>query len=218
MNDIDELAVGLRHLIAASDSGDNDAAIVVLCRSLLAESANIDIEIDDEEPEALNGGDEPLWVVSNRTLTVNGESVATWTRCAIGGYGVGSHERHNADTWLVEEDTEGGDVIPDAVKVAIDALGIEDDIPSVDEPDPPATNDDGEYAVLFRNNYAVSTGEDDWDVVSRHEDKSDAERACVAKGRAFRASTTEGSYGPEWCVGYLASSGEWLPCDDDDSE
>lgn len=215
-NSTRELATGLRTMIEASEDGNHDAAIVAVCKVILAAGAKIDIEQDDDAPDALNGGDSPLWVVSGHTLTVDGEEVAGWTRCAMGDYGAGSHERHDSDEWLVVEYTDGGDTLPSAVKVALDALGMEDDLPDVEEPESPAEASEGEYAVLHKNDYAVSGGSDTWGVVSRHESEDDARKACEAKWREFEAATTQGSYGPEWCVGVL-EDGEWKPvgCDDD---
>lgn len=209
-----ELAAGLRTLIEAEDAS-HDAAIVAVCEAIVSAGAEVHIEQDDDSPDALNGGDSPLWVVSTHRLCVDGEVVAEWTRCSMGDYGAGSHERHDSDTWRVVEDTDGGDTLPPAVAVALDALGLEDDIPDVPEPEAPAEVEDGEYAVLHKNDYAVSTGRDEWGVVSRHASADDARRACDASWRGFAAATTQGSYGPEWCVGVL-SDGEWVPMSDDE--
>lgn len=213
-SDVTELAAGLRSLIEDSDDGSHDAAIRAVCRAIAESGADLDIEQDDDGADALNGGDYPLWVVSTHRLTVAGDMVAEWTRCAMGDYGAGSHERHDSDSWRVVEDTNGGDRLPDAVAVALDALGLEDDIPDVEEPDASAEVEDGEYAVLHKNDYAVSGGRDAWGVVSRHESEDDARQACEACWRGFAAATTQGSYGPEWCVGVL-EDGEWVPLPDD---
>ena len=82
MSDATELATGLKTLIDANHDGDNDAAIEAVCKAIRESGCEVDIEIDDDEPDALNGGDYPLWVYSRRTLTVDGETVAKWTRCS----------------------------------------------------------------------------------------------------------------------------------------
>lgn len=217
--DATELAAGLKTLIDASEDGNHDIAIRVLCAAIKAAGFKIEIDVDDDSPDDMNS-DGSYWVVSTHRLLIGGNDmiegaeVAEWTRCSRGHYG-SQGQRQLADSWEVEEDTDGGDKLPEAVGVALDALGIEDAIPDVDEPAQPNEERHGEWAVLHKNDYAVSDGRDTWGVVARYATQSDAEIACEAKWRGFTAATTQGSYGPEWCVGHLVG-GEWQPIESDE--
>lgn len=209
-----ELATALRDAI----DGECEETIREACLAITRAGADVDIVQDDDGPEAFDGGDsEALWVVSSHYLTVAGVRVAEWTRCARGDYGDASRGQCYADTWCVREDTDGSDRLPAAVAVALDALSLDDELPDVPEPTAAVEDGDGDYAVLHKNDYAVSGGQDAWRVVSRHEDEDTARRACDACWRGFESATTAGSYGPEWCVGEMGEDGEWTPIPDDDA-
>jgi nitrogen fixation protein len=120
-----EIANGLRTLIGSENCDD---AIRAVATEIKRRGVRVDITSDDEEAEAMDPYyDTTLWVVSNRTLEIDGVTVAEWTRCAVGRYG-------EAGDWCVEEDTNGNDKLPDNVAVALDALKMTDEIPDVEEP------------------------------------------------------------------------------------
>jgi hypothetical protein len=109
---------------AISEMIDCEEVSVSAVASIIAAiNAKVRIVDDDGEPEALNEGSESLWVVSTHELMVDGEAVAEWTRCSVGHWKDGF--------WDVEEDTEGGDVLPKRIEAILSELGLEDYIPSI---------------------------------------------------------------------------------------
>lgn len=154
-----------------------------LVAQAMLDAGDVEIETDDDSPDALNG-DDALWVVSTHALTVAGETVAEWTRCAVGSWGGSGGGR--ADSWCVEEDTAGGDRLPERISAILSELGIEDEIPSVPEPDSAVdTTDedpDGEWCVYW------TTAGDDEHVVARYATEDDAQAVCDERARALSAS------------------------------
>ena len=155
---------------------------VSLVAQAMRDAGDVAIDTDDGEPDALNG-DDSLWVVSNHTLTVAGESVAEWTRCSVGSWGGSGGGR--CDDWCVEEDTNGGDVLPERIAAILSELGLEDEIPSVPEPDSASDtideDPDGEWCV-----YWTTVGDDDH-VVARYATEDDAQAVCDERQRKLSA-------------------------------
>jgi hypothetical protein len=191
-------------------------ATMIRCRDLdvsfvaqaMRDAGDVAIDTDDGEPDALNG-DDTLWVVSTHTLTVDGEAVAEWTRCASGSWGGSGGGR--ADSWCVEEDTNGGDVLPDRIAAILSELGLEDEIPSVPEPDSASdTIDDdpeGEWCVYW------TTAGDDAHMVARYATEGDAQAICDERQRALRAK-----HPGDLLCGYEVRSlvdGEWVRTEDE---
>lgn len=201
-----ELANGLRALLEAEDC---DEAIATLARSLKSMGAECEIETDDEAPGDL-GQDGVLWVTSTHRLIVAGEEVADWTRCARGHYGDQGRTEY-IDKWTVEEDTDGGDTLPEPYAVALRALGLEDDLPDVPEP-PKATDlhqpsDDGEYCVYWE------TVGDDEGPLRRYDSYEAALAVCDQYQREFSARQQNALCG--YSVRVLVD-GKWESAEDDD--
>ncbi len=197
-----------------ADEDSDEDAIREAASHLSGAGSTAEIETDDDSPDDLGNDTGSLWVVSTHRLLIDGELAAEWTRYSVGHYGA-QGQRHLADSWEVDEDTDGGDSLPDAVAIVLDAFGLEDEFPGVPEPEGADEVEDGQWAVLNKNDYAVSTPPDSWEVVSRHASEEEARKACDACWRGFLAHTTQGTYGPEWCVGEMVD-GEWQPTEDDD--
>ena len=174
-----------------------------LVAQALSDAGEVAIDEDDGEPDALNE-DDTLWVVSAHSLTVAGETVATWTRCACGSWGGSGGGR--VDTWIVEEDTNGGDRLPDRIAAILSELGIDDEIPSVPEPDSASDtideDPDGEWCVYW------TTVGNDAHVVATYETEEDAQAVCDERQRALAAK-----HPGDLLCGYEVRSlvgGEWV--------
>lgn len=190
-----------------------DASVLAEMAAALAGDAEIDSDDDDADdyyPEC-----ETVYATSERTLTAHGVKIAKWSRCSAGFYN-DDHPNWGRGEWVCDECTDGGDMLPDRVSVVLDAIGLEDDIPGIAEPTLPSTDDSGEWAVVHKNDYSVSTGRDEWEIVAQYETKDDARAACQAKWRAFAAANSKGSYGPEWAVANLGDDGEIAILDGED--
>jgi hypothetical protein len=192
---MDEMIVGLRILLAAEGC---DEAIRVIARAIKTLGVEAEIKMDDDGPDNLNNDDEKLWVVSTHKLVIDGEDVAEWTRCSMGCYGEAGRQCSD-DEWCISEDTNGGDELPDNVRVALDALGLEDNLPDVPEPekatDTNTPDADGEYCV-----YWETVGNDEH-VIQRYSTKEAAEAVCSQKNREFSASNPNGG-GTTYLCGY----------------
>lgn len=144
------------------------------------------IETDDDAPDDCNSGGDSLWVVSRHQLTLDGDVVAEWTRCSVGSYGGNGGPGTRPDGWEVDEDTNGGDRLPDGVEVLLSALGLDDDIPDVPEPELASetidANPDGDYAVYW------TTVGDDERVIERYTTREDAETIAAERQRSLRAT------------------------------
>jgi hypothetical protein len=167
-------------LTSMIECSDLPAALVA---QVIRDAGGPEIETSDDAPDALNG-DEALWVVSTHTLVVDRVAVATWTRCAVGSWGGSGGGR--VDAWCVEEDTNGGDCLPERIEALLSALGIDDEIPSVPEPDSASDTVDedpeGEWCVYW------DTVGDDAHVVARYATEGDAQAVCDERARALKAS------------------------------
>lgn len=181
-----ELARSLKALISSDD--DCEAGIRLICAAIKDTDADIEIETDDGAAENLNN-DDTAWVTSEHSLVIDGETVAEWRRCARGHYG-DQGRSEMVGVWCTEEDTDGGDGLPDAVEYALDALGIEDDLPAVPEPDAAdeehAQDAEGEYAVYWE------TVGDDEGVLARYSDLDAARAVCAQWDRQFRQRNPSG--------------------------
>ena len=83
-------------------------------------SGRWEIVAENFGPESTEDADR-VWMVGNRTLTRDGETVAQWSRCVVGYY----HDH----VWTTREDTTAGDIIPDAVAELLVLLDLEDELP-----------------------------------------------------------------------------------------
>lgn len=215
MVNISELANSLRTLIAASEDGNHDEGIRAVCAAIKAAGAKVEITTNDDSADALNGGESPLWVVSEHELTVDDEEpVASWTRCAMGDYGEAGRQCSD-DEWCVSEDTNGNDTLPEAVATALDAFGMEDELPDVPAPDLATetheTAEDGEYAV-----YWETVGDDDH-VVARYETLEAATAVCEQKNREFSARNPSGG-GTTYLCGFgvrTLDGDKWVRSEDE---
>lgn len=206
-----ELINGLRVLLASEE--DCDEAIRAVAAVIKESGIVVEIDTDDDGPDALSGGDYPLWVTSTHCLKIDTEEVANWTRCAVGRYGEAGRQCSD-DQWCIDEDTDGGDVLPDKVAVALDALGVDDDIPDVPEPDKAdeihTPDPAGEYAVYWE------TVGDDAHVVSRYESLDAAEAVCAQRNREFAARNPSGG-GTTYLCGFGVRTlidGKWVATND----
>lgn len=167
---------------SAIEQDDTEAAVALA--GLVDGYLDVEIESMDGEAYALNGGDSPLWVVDDRRLLIDGVRVAEWTRCAMGDWGEAGRQCSD-DEWCVNEDTNGGDRLPEIVEAVLGVLGLEDDIPDVASPslatDENEPDSDGEYAVYWE------TVGDDAHVVTRYGSHEAAEAVCRQKNREFSA-------------------------------
>jgi hypothetical protein len=187
---------------------DCAAAIRVVAAAIKATGVAVEIVAVDDSPDSM-GADDCLWVASSRELVIDGETVAEWSRCAMGAYGEPGRQC-NDDEWCVSEDTGGGDRLPAAVAAALDALGIEDGIPDVPEPQKATEayeeDEDGAYAVYWE------TVGDDAHVVARYADWHAAMAVCQQYNREFAARHPSGG-GTTYLCGYGVrewSGGEWV--------
>lgn len=203
-----ELATGLRILMSHEDCDDAIRAVAAEIKRLKIVA---DTTIDDEEPDALDADDDnnALWVVSNRTLEIAGETVAEWTRCSVGRYG-------SDGDWCVEEDTEGNDELPDNVAVALDALGLADEIPDVEEParatDEHTPDPEGEYCLYWE------TVGDDAGPRARYTTREAAEAVCDQRNREFYGRNPCGG-GTSYLCGFSTRQlvdGKWVTGEEDD--
>jgi hypothetical protein len=200
-----ELAHGLRILIGSEDCDD---AIRAVAAEIKRRGVRVDITSDDGEADAWDADSDTTWVISNRTLEVDGETVAEWTRCAVGLY-------DDTGDWSVDEDTEGKDELPDNVAVALDSLGLADEIPDVEEP-APATDEhtpdpDGEHCVYWE------TVGDDAGPRARYTTRDAAEAVCAQLNREFRARHPSGG-GTSYLCGFSTRrlvEGKWVTGEED---
>jgi hypothetical protein len=147
-----------------------------IAKKIVKTEATIEIDENDDDPDALNGGDYPLWVVSTRTLHIDGHPVTSWTRCSVGDY-------DDYGDWVVDEDTNGGDQLPKNVAVALSVFPLQDYPPDVPEP-PTATelyvhDPNGQYAVWWE------TIGDDAHIVNRYNSYEAAQAVCDEYQREF---------------------------------
>jgi hypothetical protein len=202
-----ELANGLRILIGSENCDD---AIRAVAAEIKRRGVRVDITSDDGEADAMDPDhDTTLWVVSDRALEIDGETVAEWTRCAVGRYG-------EAGDWCVEEDTEGNDELPDNVAVALDALGLTDETPDVEEPtlatDEHTPDPEGEYCLYWE------TVGDDAGPRARYTTREAAEAVCEQRNREFYARNPCGG-GTSYLCGFSARQlvdGKWVTGEEDD--
>ena len=124
-DDSDDLAALLK---AAIDEDDEDRAVRA-ARRLGGKDAGAELEASDDEPDDL-GQAPALWVIGERTLTVSGVEVATWTRCTRGHW-------DDRGSWDTDEDTNGGDRLPRVVASVLEVFGLDDCPPDCPEPTPP---------------------------------------------------------------------------------
>jgi hypothetical protein len=210
-----ELATGLKTLIETSEDGNQDAAIVAVCEAIKATGIKVEIDANDDEADDMNSEGSHLWVVSTHRLliggteTAEGEEIAEWTRCACGHYGQEGNQVF-ADSWTVDEDTNGGDQLPDAAAIALDALGLEDTIPDVEEPalasEEHEVDEDGEYAVYWE------TVGDDAHVVARYTTLEAAQAVAEEKSRGLAAKNPGGNLLCGYGVRVL-ENGKWVHTD-----
>lgn len=205
------LIESLKDLIASEEI----EAATALARVLSDGGALAEIENDDDSPEALNGGEEPLWVVSRHRLMIDAVQVAEWTRCAMGTWGEQGRQCSD-DAWCVSEDTDGGDQMPDAVSAVLDAMGLEDEIPDVPEPDLAIDtyeeDPNGEFALYWE------TVGDDGGPRRRYSTLEAATAVCSQRQREFDASNPR-SGGTTYLCGFGVRhlvDGKWVQIDGDE--
>lgn len=202
----DELVNKLRAMLASDENCG--AAVRVVAAAMKAAGVEAEITEEDGPPDALNE-DDTLWVVSEHKLVIDGETVAEWNRCSMGTYGEAGRQCSD-DEWCVSEDTNGGDKLPETVAVALEALGLEDSIPDVPEPekatDTHEEDEGGGYAVYWE------TVGDDAHVVARYSDRDAAEAVCAQKNREFSARNPSGG-GTTYLCGFGVRelvNGKWV--------
>lgn len=186
---MNKTAINARQLAAALSTAideEHDDIIRVLAAHVDRDA--IEIETDDDSPDDL-GSEGVLWVTSTHTLLYDGERISQWTRCSRGCYGSqGRSELVNV--WCVDEDTDGGDTLPEMVELLLDALGIEDDLPDVPEPDKAtdtiSEDPDGEYCVYW------DTVLEDARPLKRYSTLEDAIAVRDQLDREFRQSNPSG--------------------------
>lgn len=140
------LAQAINELREAIKDGD-EAAAVALAKELVQGGRPCQIKGEDGDSDD-PGDNGVLYVVGERALLVDGQTVAEWTRCTGAGYG-GEHGEARPDSWESWEDTTGGDRLPDVVAAVLEVLDLEDGIPDgADEPDEPEADSDGEYGFV----------------------------------------------------------------------
>lgn len=193
-------------LLLHSEDVEADLAAQVIEQLASVAGMEWEIEENDGEPAALNN-DERLWVVSTHRLLLGGECIAEWTRCASGSWGACGQA---ANAWVEEEDTNGGDTVPERVQVLLDLIELEDDIPAVPEPasadETIQPDPDGEYCVFWHTVFDESGNED------RYATQEDAEAVAAERDREFAAAHPGQKirgYGVRQLV-----NGEWVTIED----
>jgi len=167
------------------------------------------IEATDGSPEALND-DESLWVVStHRLISPSGEELASWTRCAVGYF-------YYDGEWVVEEDTEGGDVVPEEVEEILAELGLEDEIPSVPQPAEPEEDPDGGWGLGYTSTDPI--GALPTVPGRRYATREDAEKARAAFYRVMRVNYPGGWIAPDAVLMKLDPLDEEWGIESDDGE
>ncbi len=194
------------------DDGDDDVAILV-ARAIHKAGLTCEIETDDDSPDELDDSGS-VWVTSTHKLTIEGETVATWTRCSVGHYGEPGRQC-SEDEWCEEEDTNGGDILPNNIDDVLKALGLDDSIPGVPEPtladDIYETDDEGEFALYWE------TVGDDAGPRARYATIEAATAVCEQRNREFTAAHPCGGGSSLLCgfgVRQLVD-GKWIQCDDE---
>ncbi len=190
---------------------ENDRTDVARILSQYVDKSVCEITTDDTEPEDLNGDSGALWVISNHRLTIDGVEVAEWTRCTVGMYGSqGLSEM--VGVWCTEEDTEGVDGLPEIVEIILDAIGLEDEIPSVPEPEEPChpVDPEGGYCVYWE------TVGDDARPLKRYATREQASEMCDVFSRSFAQNNPSGGATRMLCGHSVREliDGEWFECDD----
>lgn len=192
---------GLRVLLESEEKCGT--AIRVLCKEIKRVGLEYELVEDDGEPEEFGDG---IYVISEHHLVVGGEEVAQWTRCSRGQYG-SSTIQGREDEWYSLESTDGGDILPKNVAIALYELDLDDDIPLVPEPkkarEKHQEDKNGEYAVYW------DTVSDGAGVVARYSDLSAAQEVCEQHEREFRSRNPQnGGYLCGYEVRQLVN-GEW---------
>jgi len=179
--DQSQLAYSIREAI----ENDRDDVVDILAKHIIASACEITTDDDDADDLAGDGG--AMWVTSTHTLTIDGVEVAEWTRCAIGRYG-DQGRTEMVGVWCVDEDTDGGDELPEIVASLLGAIGMDDAIPDVPEPAEPnhPVDPDGEYCVYWE------TVGDDAGPLHRYATQEEAEEMCEVYSRHFRAANPSG--------------------------
>ena len=119
----------LAALLKAAIDEDDEERAVRAARRLGGKDAGAELEASDDEPDDL-GQAPALWVIGERTLTVSGVEVATWTRCTRGHW-------DEQGSWDTDENTDGGDRLPRVVERVLEVFGLSDDLPDCPEPTAP---------------------------------------------------------------------------------
>lgn len=193
-----ELSAGLRILLTTENC---DEAIRAVAAAIKSAGIEVEITEDNGSPDALND-DETLWVTSSHELVIDGETVAEWIRCAMGTYGEAGRQCSD-DEWCVSEDTNGGDILPENVAVALEALGLEDSLPDVPAPelatDAYEPDADGEFCVFWE------TVGDDAHLIERYTTHEAAAAVCHQKNREFSARNPSGG-GTTYLCGFSVRS------------
>ena len=168
----------------AIESGRTD---VVRILSQYVDKSVCEITTDDGEPEDLTGEGASLWVESTHCLVIDGMEVAEWTRCTFGTYG-SQGRSEMVGVWCTEEDTEGDDGLPEMVKIILDTVGLEDEIPSLLESEVPnhPVDPNGEYCVYWE------TVGDDAGPLKRYATREQASEMCDVFSRSFAQSNPSG--------------------------
>lgn len=186
---------------------DNEYDEIIEAMASHIDADLIEIETEDGEPESLDDS-ESLWVTSDHTLTYDGETIAEWTRCSCGAYG------HDG-TWSVEEDTNGGDRLPESVATLLAAIGCEDTLPDVPEPqadEQHRPDPTGSYCVYWE------TVGDDAGPWTRYATYEEAAAVCGQRNREFAAANPSGSgttYLCGWSVRELVD-GQWRAVEEEE--
>lgn len=185
----DHMAERAKELLMALEytdppSGKEIRAFRAVARALQETGRPITIAESDGEPEDLNAPT-ALWVVSEHKLMLGHTPVAEWTRCSRGNY-----SPQQPYCWECEEDTEGGDYLPEHVKLLLQELGMGDEIPDVPEPTAPEPcgEEDAGAAVWYSE-----WEHEEWRVISYYETLTEAQRAASISSNEFRAAYPTGT-------------------------
>lgn len=183
---------------------ERDDVIAILSQHVDKSVCEIETEDGDAEDLSDSGA---LWVTSTHRLMLDGVEVAEWTRCARGHYG-DQGRSEMVGVWCTEEDTDGGDELPESVGMLLAKIGLEDSIPDVDEPDEPdhPTDANGDYCVYWE------TVGNDAGPLKRYATRKQAQDMCDVFERHFAQRNPSGG-GTTMLCGHSVRElidGEWV--------
>jgi hypothetical protein len=181
---------------------DETIPIEEVAKIIRSMGGRVAIDTIDDDPKSLDDSGS-LWVTSDHSLVVHGYTVATWSRVSRGAYAVSGY-------WSIVEDTDGGDILPERIESLLSELELEDEIPSILEPDETegiAEDPEGEWCV-----YWASACREDESPRGRYASSEDAGKIAEVSNRDLCTSTR----GVLLC-GYEVRQlvdGEWVRVDD----